>query len=166
MGIDQTRVDRDPMASKSALVVTWEGAYNYGGWGKGVGANIELDRESDFINFRVLFPSTNMKVETMKVIIAEDDNEDAVLEEDADDTFSCQVHILEKDHWQLISLPLKDFKDENTGGDGVLNVTRRGGLHTITFVFDQPESYAQGQKWYFDFVNISDELPDNGTLFH
>ena len=164
--IDHSCVDCDPMASKSGLKIEWEGADQFGGWGKGVGANIELDPLTDYLNFRVYFPVSNMKKNRIKIIIAEDDNEDAILEETQDDSWFCKVNITEKDQWQLISVPLKDFVDGNVGGDGIFNVTRRGGLHTITFVLDQPEEYVQGQKWYFDFINISHGIPPAATVLN
>lgn len=165
IAIDRSRVDHDPMASKSDLLVEWQGTEKFGGWGKGVGANIELDPLTDYLNFRVYLPECNGKEERIKVLLGEDDNEDAIFEEDQDDIWGCKVTISAKDGWQLISIPLKDFTDENAGGDGIFNVTRRGGLHTITFVLDQPDKYVQGERWYFDFINISSVVPANGARF-
>lgn len=165
MAIDNVLADGDPMASKSVLKVMWDGAFNYGGWGKGVGANIKLDPTTDFLNFRVYFPESHLKKEKVKIILAEDDNEDAILEADQDDEWMCHVDVFEQNNWQLISVPLDKFKDSNAAGDGELNVTRRGGLHTITFILDQPEKYKPGQYWYFDFINISSDVLVSNARF-
>ena len=162
MSIDYSLIDGDPMASKSDLMIEWQGTDQFGGWGKGVGANIELDPLTDFVNFRVYFPEGNAIEERIKILFTEDDNEDAILQEDQDDSWYCVVNVTPMNKWQLISVPLEAFTDENAPGDGVMNVTRRGGLHTIAFVFDQPDKYVQGQKWYFDFINISNQKISNG----
>lgn len=157
ISMDYSMIDNNPTASKSSLMVEWNGTDQYGGWGKGVGANIALDPLTDYINFRVYFPDSNGTEEKIKILLTEDDNEDAILQEDQDDTWSYVITIPTKNKWQLISVPLQNFTDENTPGDGIMNVTRKGGLHTIAFAFDQPDKYIQGQKWYFDFINISNQ---------
>lgn len=162
ISMDYSMIDNDPTASKSSLMVEWNGTDQFGGWGKGVGANIELDPLTDYVNFRIYIPESNGKEEKIKILLAEDDNEDAILQEDQDDSWFCVVNISTKNRWQLISVPLKNFTDEGVAGDGILNVTRRGGLHTIAFVFDQPDKYVQGQKWYFDFINVSSERLADG----
>src|SRR4051812_22071226 len=42
VSLDHEKVDKNPLASKTALMVKWVPSDPYGGWGKGVGANIEL----------------------------------------------------------------------------------------------------------------------------
>lgn len=68
-----------------------------------------------------------------------------------------KLSITPADKWQIISIPLKDFKDSNAGGDSILNVTRKGGLHTIIFSFDQVDKYTPEHKWYFDFICFTNE---------
>lgn len=163
MAIDHSSVDKHPTASKSALMIEWKGPENYGGWGKGVGVNIKLDPLTDHINFRMLFPESHGKEEKIKIMLAEDDNENSLLE-DQDDVWYCPITLPTKNEWQTVSVSLRNFIDENKGGDGILNVTRRGGIHTLTFVLDQPDTYVQGQKWYLDFINISDEMIPAGSI--
>lgn len=155
--MDHKQVDKDPIASKSALKVTWSGTEMYGGWGRGIGANIELDTLTDYLSFRIYVPKSNGFDEKLKVVLEEDDNENGILEKEADDTFASHIVVKPSDNWQLISIPLKEFKDENTGGDQALNVTRKGGLHNVIFIFEQPDKYTPDHRWYFDFICFTNE---------
>jgi len=85
-------------------------------------------------------------------MFAEDDNNDGILQEDKDDSWSAIVTIPAKNEWQLVSVPLSDFSDNNPGGDGILNVNRKGGLHNIIFSFEQAGKYNTSNCWYFDFI--------------
>src|SRR4051812_20172791 len=74
ISLTKNKVDNNPLASKTALELSWTGKDPYGGWGKGVGANIELDPLSDYLNFRVLVPASNGFDEVFKIMMQEDDN--------------------------------------------------------------------------------------------
>jgi len=156
ISIDNSQVDGKPIASKSSLKVEWKGTDNYGGWGKGVGRNINLNTATDYLNFRIYVPKNNGKDEIIRITLEEDDNHDGILQKDKDDSWFYKLNISPKDEWQFISIPLKDFRDGNAGGDGLLNVTKNGGLHTIVFLFEQVEKYTIDYKWYFDFICFSD----------
>lgn len=162
--LDHDHVDKNPLASKTALKINWLSTEGYGGWGKGVGANIELDTLSDYLSFRIYVPVSNGPEEKIKIVLEEDDNENGKLEKEADDTFSTHVTIQSADKWQIISVPLKDFKDENPGGDHLLNVTRKGGLHNVIFVFEQPDKYTPNHHWYFDFLCFTNEKMTDNVL--
>ncbi|HXB40642.1 MAG TPA: glycan-binding surface protein [Bacteroidia bacterium] len=153
--IDYSSVDNSAISLKSALRAEWKGTDTFGGWGKGIGANIDLDTLTDYLNFRVLFPKENIKEDNIKVMLEEDDNDDGVLQKDKDDAWSCSVNISTGNEWQMVSIPLKNFKDDNEGGDHRFNVTRKGGLHTIIFSFLNSDKYVAGQKWFFDFICFS-----------
>ncbi|MBA3662739.1 MAG: hypothetical protein H0W61_00835 [Bacteroidetes bacterium] len=163
--LNHDKIDKNPMASKTALKVNWLSTEGYGGWGKGVGANIELDTLTDHLTFRIYVPQSNGEEEKIKVILEEDDNENGKLEKEADDTFFAHITVKPSDKWQIISIPLKDFKDENPGGDKILNVTRKGGLHNVIFVFEQPDRYTKDHHWYFDFICFTnDKMIDSNIL--
>lgn len=153
--LDTARVDAHPLALRAALKVTWNGEAEYGGWGKGVGENIELDVDKDHLNFRIYVPKTNAEDELIKILLEEDDNDDGKLQKDKDDTWFFLTSVHPADEWQLLSIPLKDFKDENEGGDHVFNVTRKGGLHTIIFSLMRSDKYTPASTWYFDFIFFS-----------
>jgi hypothetical protein len=144
--------DESVIHSRTALKITWNGKENYGGWGKGVGKNINLDPNADHLNFRVYVPASNGHEEIIKVLFEEDDNNDGILQQDKDDNWSHVLTVPAKDEWQLVSIPLSSFSDGNPGGDGQLNVTRKGGLHNIIFSLEQAGKYNSNHSWYFDFI--------------
>lgn len=165
ISLDHSQVDKNPLASKTALMVQWIPSESYGGWGRGVGANIELDPLTDYINFRIMVPKSNGHDDVLKIIMEEDDNENGILDPDRDDKWSATVNVHALDQWQTISIPLKDFVDENEAGDHIFNVTRKGGLHNIIFNFEQPGIYANNHRWYFDFICFSnDKMTENLDL--
>jgi len=164
ISINDSIIDTDPMASMSALKVEWAGNDNFGGWGKGVGANVDLNVNTDFFNFRVYVPKSHQNNDSIKIIIQEDDNDDGILEEDKDDFWAYKVSVPAKDEWQFISIPLKDFYDDNVGGDHIFNVTKKRGIHNIIFSFEHPEKYTKEYKWYFDFVCFTNEKINEKTM--
>jgi hypothetical protein len=156
VSLDHKQVDKNPLASKTSLKVQWTGSEKFGGWGKGVGANINLDPATDHLNFRIFNPLSNGD-DTLRIIMQEDDNDNGKLEEEQDDRWNLKVPVKAKDQWQIVSVPLKDFVDENLTGDHELNISRKGGLHFITFEFTQKEKYTKDHKWYFDFICFTSE---------
>jgi hypothetical protein len=153
--LDMESVDNNPLASATALKASWSQAEPYGGWGKGVGANIELNTQTDFLNFRILIPEGALEEDQIRVMLQEDDDEDGVLNEKKDDKWASVFKIKPSQKWQTVSLALKDFVHDGDGGDGIFNVTRKGGLHNLIFNFERPEAYTPGYCWYFDFICFS-----------
>jgi hypothetical protein len=152
ISLDSVHVDQNLAASKTCLKIDWSGKDSYAGWGKGVGKNVDINTYTDYLNFRVLVPMGTSKEETLLVRLEEDDNSNGVLDETNDDSWGYRLKIKPQDKWQLISIPLTDFTDGNVGGDSLLNITRKGGLHTIIFSFEQVEKYTSEHNWYFDFI--------------
>jgi hypothetical protein len=159
MTADSSVTDKSLISSKTCISINWNGAYNYGGWGKGCGKNIDLNAATDYVNFRVFIPAENKDTTIIKIMLEEDDNFNGTLDQDQDDSWYYKAALPAAGKWQMVSVPLKNFTDGNTGGDGQLNITRKGGLHTIIFAFDNPDKYTPEHKWYFDFICFS-----NGTI--
>ncbi len=157
IALDTVQVDDKSIASKTSLKIEWSGTENYGGWGKGVGKNIDLTTSTDYLNFRIYVPKINGGTGNIKIVLEEDDNNDGVLQKESDDSWFYRINIEAKDEWQFISIPLKDFADNNSGGDSLLNVSRKGGLHTIIFSFEEVEKYTNKHTWYFDFICFTNE---------
>jgi hypothetical protein len=157
---DASQMDDHPMASKTSMRVIWDSTYNYGGWGKGIGKNFDLDPQTDYMNFRIYCPKSNGGEECLKVMLEEDDNNDGILQQEQDDSWLYRVKITPKDEWQFISIPVKDFTDGNPGGDSTINITRKGGLHTVIFSFEQTEQFRKNYKWYFDFICFTNGKPN------
>jgi hypothetical protein len=158
--LDHEKTDHNPISAKAYLQIEWNGNEKFGGWGKGVGAKLDLDANNSYLTFRIYVPEENGANKQIKIILEEDDNDDGILQKDMDDTWYYLLTISGKDEWQQVSVPLKDFKDENTGGDHIFNVTSKGGLHTLIFSFENPETYKIGQKWFFDFICFTNEKVD------
>ena len=155
--LDSSNMNKDLISSKTSLKVKWNGKETYGGWGKGVGQNVDMNTETDHFNFRVYIPKTNGDKDILKITVQEDDNNDGILQEDKDDSWFYTATLQTGDTWQFISIPLKDFKDGNPGGDKIFNVSRKGGLHNIIFSFEQPDKYTTNSVWYFDFICFTNE---------
>jgi hypothetical protein len=152
IGLDTAHVDNHRLASATAIKAHWNTAEAYGGWGKGVGANIELNPQTDYINFRILIPDESLEEDQIRVMLQEDDDEDGQLDEQKDDKWGMIFTVKPSSQWQTISLPLKDFQHEGEGGDGILNINRKGGLHNVIFNFERSDKYPAGFTWYFDFI--------------
>lgn len=157
METNTSQSDNSFLASKTVLKLEWNGKENYGGWGKGIGKNMDMNTETDYLNFRIYIPKTNAYTESFSIRFEEDDNNDGILQQDKDDSWAYKLTIAGTDSWHFISIPLKDFSDANAGGDSLLNISRKGGLHTLTFAFDNVEKYTAKQKWYFDFICFTNE---------
>ena len=143
------------LTGKNVVEIKWTGKDPYGGWGKGAGLNFDPEPDKDFINFLIYVPESNKNDEVLKINLEEDDNDNRKLDKEFDDTWSATANIQKKNKWQLISIPLSGFKDENPGGDGILNITSKGGLHTFIIIFTQPDKYHVNDRWYFDFFFFS-----------
>lgn len=151
--IDSTQTDKSTIASKNCVMVKWGGGYNYGGWGKGVGKKIDLNTANDHFNFRVLAPQTNGDTAIIKLMLEEDDNFNGTLDQEQDDSWFYKFPLASTGKWETISIPIKDFMDNNPGkGDGIMNISRKSGLHTVIFAFENAEKYTTEHKWYFDFI--------------
>lgn len=161
--LDKSNKDKGKDGPTTSLKVLWSATDKYGGWGKGVGTNVDLDKSADFLNFRVLVPEEAGKKDKIKVILEEDDNDDGILQKDQDDAWAGIAEIPATGKWQTVSIPLTDFKDENPGGDGNLNVTRKGGLHTVIFSFPECEKYKAGREYFFDLIFFSHGKPGNSN---
>ncbi len=161
ISLDSTHVDKNALSSKTCMQINWSGKDVYAGWGKGVGKNVDLNTNTDYLNFRVYIPKAPSNEEHLLIKLEEDDNSNGILDENKDDSFGYKLTIKPSDKWQIISIPLKDFIDSNPGGDSILNISRKGGLHTIIFGFDQVEKYTPEHKWYFDFICFTNEKIKN-----
>lgn len=149
-----------------------EGKIAYGGWGKGIGLNIELNPNEDYLNMYVCQPSNN-KNNLIKIELQEDDNGNNEYEKELDDSWN-YVHKFEPKipsatspnaqmDWELISIPLNKFKDSNTSGDGIFNINyKKGKLFCLIISFSNPSQLPapsipdnNKQTWYFDFISFS-----------
>lgn len=148
------------------LSVYKEGKEIFGGWGKGIGLNVELDPAKDNVNFYLLQPS-GIRFDTVKIELQEDDNSDNAYHDDLDDSWKFQQKVEGGSEWKLISIPLNKFKDSNRGGDGIFNINyREGKLLCFIVSFSGADNSEADQHWSFDFICFSEgKLPTGSGLF-
>lgn len=150
------------------LKIKKEGKLNYGGWGKGISLNVELDLAADYLNFYIYQPAGNGS-NTIKIELQEDDNGDGIYGKEQDDSWIYLHKINNQNTWELISIPLTKFKDSNKNGDGIFNINyKEGKLLTfiISFLDTVPSTAMKGENWSFDFICFSrGPLPRGNGLF-
>lgn len=149
------------------IQLTKDKTVHYGGWGKGVTANVMLDASTDFLNVYVLHNSER-DTTTMKIEMQDDDNGNAVFEKSKDDEW-CHLELIRSNTaWQLISIPLSHFKDVNKGGDGAFNINYKEGK-LLTFhigFFTDMKSPLPPQIWGMDMICFSKgKLPTGASIY-
>ncbi|MGZ3919037.1 MAG: glycoside hydrolase family 26 protein [Bacteroidia bacterium] len=143
---------------KRCITIKIEGNQGFAGWGKGIGLNMELQPDNDFLNFYVE-QSAQGGPTNIKIQLQEDDNDNGKFEKQYDDTWECSYTIknIVVPGWQLISIPLSKFKDDDFGGDGIFNCTyKEGKLLCLLMSFTDVEPGAKANKVLsFDFLCFS-----------
>ncbi len=154
-GIEEHKVVKKTYSGQRYIQLFKEGGIDYGGWGKGIGLNMDLDPEQDYLNFYVYQPVTN-GINLMKIEIQEDDNGDNIYEKEKDDSWYYIQKLDNSDTWALVSIPLNKFKDGNAGGDGVFNISyKQGKLFCLVFSFLDSLHLKNKATWAFDFICFS-----------
>jgi beta-mannanase len=162
-------------SGQRAIKLQRTGKLKFGGWGKGITSCVELDVTQDHFNFYVLFPSAvSNSLQTLVIQLQEDDDDDNIFKKEKDDSWT---YILAKgelsdkpsgrNEWQLVSIPLNKFKDDNEGGDGIFNVSYKlGKLLTFILAFPEKEEAKMNEEYFFDFICFSKgKLPVGSELF-
>lgn len=140
------------------IKVGWTSSRSFGGWGKGVGLNIQLDPNTDNLNFYVYSPSGTNKPTDLVLTLADDDNMNGTFDQGADDEWMYELPVQPKNEWQLVSVPLNKFKDNNQGGDGIFNITYKDGellTFAVNFTYGKMVTPPGSALWYFDFICFS-----------
>jgi beta-mannanase len=139
-------------SGKRCIHLTKEEKKPYGGWGMGLGLNVPLDVSTDCLNFYLYANDTC----TIRIELEEDDNGDNVFEKETDDVWIYFQKVEIKNTWQLISIPLNKFVDENKGGDGIFNINyKEGRLFGLIFGFEDAARVTATTSWSFDFICFS-----------
>jgi beta-mannanase len=152
-------------AGARCLEISKDGTMAYGGWGKGIGLNMNLDPSTDHLNFYVNQPTSSDSI-SIKIELQEDDDESNQFDSKHDDAWFCNYKIDHKG-WKLVSIPLSKFKDGNPGGDGNFNVSyKQGKLFVFIISFVHSKKAKKNQSWQFDFICFSKgPLPTGAGLF-
>jgi hypothetical protein len=152
-------------AGKRAMKIETSGKEDFGGCGKGLNVNVELDHEADHFNFYINYTGT----EITKIIFQfqEDDNNSQHFEKEMDDVWDYVYTPENKKGWQLVSIPLSKFKDSNFAGNNYFDVGYRKGK-LLGFLISFPEKdFLHGKHiMYFDFLSFSKgKLPVGENIF-
>ncbi|MBC7865248.1 MAG: T9SS type A sorting domain-containing protein, partial [Bacteroidia bacterium] len=139
-----------------------------GEFGKGMDKFFQLSVLQDRINFYFYSPLSNAANVQVRVIITEDDDNDNFYQSSADDSWIDTVQLSSSAGWQLVSLPLSDFKDRNTGGNGIFDVgfgANEGKLFVVRIAFDQTSTTVTSETYYLDMISFSQgNLPSGNTI--
>lgn len=166
--IDGTMSVQQAYSGQRSIKINKENGPAYGGWGKGISSNVELDVTKDYLNFYIYSPLAN-GVNNLKIEIDEDDNNDGSFDKNLDDLWIITKRIDPKNSWQLVSIPLNGFKDNNEGGNDGFDVSYKNGkLLNLIFSFDEIiiAKTNNNQAWSFDFLCLSEgPLPTGPSLF-
>lgn len=148
------------------LNLNWNSGH--GIFGRGISRFIEFDVSKDVLNFFFYNPSSNNQHAMLEIKISDDDNQSNAFESNMDDIWKKSLSLPPSAYWQLIKIPLKDFIDENAGGNGVMDMAftgNKGMLLSVDFRFQQPTS-APNAVFYIDMICFSEgELPHGATEF-
>ncbi len=135
-----------------------------GEFGKATMRYLELNAGEDRLNFYFYNPTSNAASAEVQVVILEDDNNNDQFEGTSDDKWIYTTSIGRSEEWQLISIPLSSFQDDNTEGNGAFDVryTAPGGmLFSVGFIFSKPAGAGAADQYYMDMICFSE-----GTMPH
>ncbi|MFL5765170.1 MAG: glycosyl hydrolase [Bacteroidia bacterium] len=138
-----------------------------GEFGKAVSRFVQLDPATDHLNFYLFDPPSNGNDRLLELVITEDDNADNVYEYEQDDKWVDTIPLQRQGNWQLISIPLSQFKDQNPGGNGQFDAGFQGSgsmLFSIGFNFLHT-SFSTSARFYLDMLCFSEgPLPTGNNI--
>jgi hypothetical protein len=140
-----------------------------GSFGRKIERYIELNPTSDILNFYFYNPLSNNQDATVDVLISEDDDQSNFYDYNKDDLWIKKLTLAKGSAWQLISIPLSNFLDSNTGGNGVFDATfsgNKGMVLKVEFKFNKNSTSLSNAVFYIDMICFSDgNLPTGATVF-
>jgi hypothetical protein len=148
------------------LTITW--AAGYAAFGRGITRYIEINPRLDQLNFYFYNPSSNSADARMNVIITEDDNNDGNFDHTADDSWIHPLVAGRAPGWQMFSLRLADFTDENAGGNGIFDAAytnAAGKIFKVEFRFSRGSPSETSARYFIDMICFSEGKLAVGTDF-
>lgn len=137
-----------------------------GSFGQRINKFIEINPSGDIFNCYFYNPAANAQSAVFDVILVEDDNENNSY--DNDDAWTKTLTIPAGGGWQLISVPINQFKDSNTDGNGVFDAAftgKKGMLLQIELVFRKADAAQSNPAFFIDMICFSDgSLPHGATI--
>ncbi len=140
----------------------------YGAFGRGISRYIEFDPAQDRFNFYFYNPVNNTQNAVIDLKIADDDNANNTYETASDDNWKKTFTITPSAGWQLVTVPLKDLTDDNTGGNGIFDIAftqNKGMLLLVEMRFNRPSPTAVNAEFYLDMLCFSEgAMPTGSTI--
>jgi hypothetical protein len=128
-----------------------------GTFGKGISRFVELDENSDCLNFYII--NSSIAGLALEVSITEDDDKNNQYDSLKDDLWKTEVTVDKNRGWQLVSIPLKNFKDSNSGGNGIFDigyVNNKGMVFQVAIKFLKPVNAPAESVFYLDMLSFSE----------
>jgi hypothetical protein len=152
------------MLGDGVLKIDINWSVNYGAFGRGTTRYLELDPATDFLNFYFYNPSQQSA--ELVISIADDDDNSLAYEPTNDDSWKKPFTISTNSAWQLVSVPLKDFTDGNSGGNGTFDIgwsPSKGMLLLVEFRFNKPSGASANATFYMDMISFSEGALPTGA---
>lgn len=137
-----------------------------GEFGKSTNRYIQLNASADYLNFYFYNPPANSSHAVISVNISEDDNQDDVFQGNADDVWTYTLTANPSGQWQLFSLPLSSFVDNNIGGNGIFDAAYSnpgGKIFSVSFIFSKPVPASTFDQYYMDMICFSEGTVPHGN---
>jgi len=164
LNVDKVYNTKSGYSGEQAIAVSWEGKESYGGWGKGITLNVELDIATDCFNFYFYNDQATGVTSNLRLTLQDDDNNDSKFIDKDDDSWIYDFKPEKKNEWQLISIPLSHFKDQNKSGDNNFNISyHKGKLLTFLMSFTDSELPKKEEQFIMDFITFSKGSLPTGT---
>ena len=146
------------------LDIAWNAGY--AAFGRGISRFVELSQSQDRLNFFFQNALANAQSASVTVIIADDDNQDKSNNTADDDSWRASLTIPTAAGWQLVSVPLSDFSDNNTGGNGTFDIgfsASKGMFLLVEFKFSKPSGATVNPTFLIDFISLTEGTFPHGT---
>jgi hypothetical protein len=139
-----------------------------GEFGKGTARFYELNSSGDRLNFYFYNPLSNSEDANLEVSLLEDDDKNNVFDYSNDDSWTAFYSIPKSSEWQLISIPLSSFTDNNTGGNGIFDASysNEGGMiFSVNFTLRKAVPDHSTSSYYIDMISFSEGALPSGSTF-
>jgi hypothetical protein len=145
------------------LQLNWQSGS--GVFGKATSRFFELNVATDKLNF--YFLNTAGAAIPVKIILTEDDDNNNYFEFWADDRWIFVQQIPAAAGWQLFSIPLSNFYDDNSGGNGIFDASYTGAggmLFSVSFHFQKTQNMSH-ETHYMDMITFTEgEMPHGAEV--
>lgn len=136
-----------------------------GSFGRGTSRFVEFDAAQDVFNFYFYNPPSNAAGASVEIVFGDDDDNSSDYSVNSDDRWVKDLVIPSNPGWQLISIPLADFTDSNSGGNGIFDMGfgAKGMILMVEFTFNKVT--ANPATYFLDMICFTDgALPVGASI--